>query len=173
MIEHRLIERMLALMKARIPEIVKNGKVDLVFIDTAGDFIRFYADRTHHGKEEDILFRDMAKKQMAPEHASMMNDLIKEHAYAREQVAALWAARNKCMEGDSEAPRTIAKYMQTLIDFYPGHIEKEDRVFFPAAMHCLTTDEQNAMLAEFWEFDRKLIHEKYRSLVERWESSPS
>jgi hypothetical protein len=27
-------------------------------------------------------------------------------------------------------------------------------------------EEDQAMLAEFWEFDRKMIHEKYKSVIE-------
>jgi hemerythrin-like domain-containing protein len=54
--EHRLIEKMLRLFDGEIRKINELDRVDTVFIDTAVDFIRIYADRTHHGKEEDILF---------------------------------------------------------------------------------------------------------------------
>jgi hemerythrin-like domain-containing protein len=64
--EHRLIEKMLRLFDGEIRKINKNVQIDTVFIDTAVDFIRMYADRTHHGKEEDILFRELAKKQLSP-----------------------------------------------------------------------------------------------------------
>ncbi|MFX0049145.1 MAG: hemerythrin domain-containing protein, partial [Candidatus Hermodarchaeota archaeon] len=57
MAEHRIIEKMIALMQKEIEKIKKFNKVNPLFIDTAVDFIRMYADRTHHGKEEDILFR--------------------------------------------------------------------------------------------------------------------
>jgi len=33
--------------------------------------------------------------------------------------------------------------------------------------------EQEAMLQEFWEFDRKLIHENYRNIVEKIEGQAS
>jgi hypothetical protein len=33
-------------------------------------------------------------------------------------------------------------------------------------MAYLTDEEDQAMLAEFWQFDRKMIHEKYGSVVE-------
>ena len=65
MIEHRLIEKMFALVREEVQQ-VKNGKrLDPIFVDTVVDFIRTYADRTHHGKEEDILFRDLEKKSMS------------------------------------------------------------------------------------------------------------
>lgn len=57
MIEHRLIERMISIIKDVLRQIESTQKVDPVFVDTAVDFIRNYADRTHHGKEEGILFR--------------------------------------------------------------------------------------------------------------------
>lgn len=60
----------------------------------------------------------------------------------------------------------IAKNLKTLTEFYPKHIEKEDKVFFPASRAYFTDEEDNAMLTKFWEFDRRLIHEKYMSVVE-------
>jgi hemerythrin-like domain-containing protein len=56
-----------------------------------------------------------------------------------------------------------------LVALYPGHIEREDRVFFPTAMQYLDRSEQEAMLQEMWEFDKHMIHEKYRAVVERLE----
>jgi hemerythrin-like domain-containing protein len=50
MIEHRLIERMLSVIRNALSEIKLKNKVDPVFVDIAVDFIRIYADRTHHGK---------------------------------------------------------------------------------------------------------------------------
>ena len=45
-------------------------------------------------------------------------------------------------------------------------IEKEDKIFFPSARMYFSEQEDQAMLNEFWEFDRKMIHEKYISVVE-------
>ncbi len=53
------------------------------FIDSAVDFISVYADRCHHGKEEEILFRDLAKKKMNEEDTRIMNELIEEHIWGR------------------------------------------------------------------------------------------
>jgi hemerythrin-like domain-containing protein len=49
-------------MNINVEDIKNENRVKLLFIDTAVDFIRTYADRCHHGKEEDILFRNLAKK---------------------------------------------------------------------------------------------------------------
>lgn len=67
MIEHRLIERMVKTIKGELRKISEENEVNVIFIDTAVDFFRTYADRCHHGKEEDILFRDLAKKPLSPD----------------------------------------------------------------------------------------------------------
>ncbi len=63
MTEHRLIEKMLTIIDKRVSIMQEKNEIDPVFIDSAVDFIRTYADRTHHGKEEDILFRELEKKE--------------------------------------------------------------------------------------------------------------
>jgi hemerythrin-like domain-containing protein len=60
----------------------------------------------------------------------------------------------------------IASRLQKLLDFYPQHIEKEDKIFFPSSRKYFTDEEDGQMLAEFWDFDRNMIHEKYKTVVE-------
>ena len=140
-----------------------------MFVDIAIDFIRTYADRTHHGKEEDILFRELNKKTMTPEDSQIMKELTEEHLFGRQTTKALVEANNRYRKGDGSALPDIAAKLQTLIEFYPKHIEKEDKVFFPSSRNYFTDEEDQAMLAEFWEFDRKMIHGKYQSVVEKLE----
>ena len=166
MIEHRLIERMLSLIKDALVQIESNQKVDPLFVDTAVDFIRMYADRTHHGKEEDILFRDLDKRPLSAEDQRMMKELVEEHLFGRQTTKALVEANTRYRNGDKSALPDIVRSLQTLAEFYPKHIEKEDKIFFPASRSYFTEKEDQAMLAEFREFDAKMIHEKYRSVVE-------
>ena len=169
MIEHRLIERMIALIKDALAKIQSSGKIDPLFVDTAVDFIRTYADRTHHGKEEDILFRELDKRPLSADDRRVMEELIQEHVFGRQTTKAVVDANIRYRNGDQDALADIAEKFQTLVDFYPKHIEKEDKVFFPASRAYFTEDEDQAMLAEFWEFDRKMIHEKYKTDIESLE----
>lgn len=171
MIEHRLIERMISIIKEALINIEKTQKVDPLFVDKAVDFIRIYADRTHHGKEEDILFRDLSKRALSAGDKQVMNELIEEHVFGRETTKALVEANTRYRNGDQSALSDIAEKLRTITDFYPEHIAKEDNVFFPASMTYFTQEEDQAMLSEFWEFDRKMIHEKYSSVVEMLEKS--
>jgi hemerythrin-like domain-containing protein len=166
MTEHRLIERMIAVIELELTRIRRSGKTDPLLIDTAVDFIRVYADRTHHGKEEEIFFRDVAKKPLSEYDRRILDELIEEHNFGRKITEELVEANNRYRNGDEEALPFIASRLQTLVTFYPEHIEKEDKAFFPAATQHLSHEEQQTILEAYWEFDRKMIHEKYRMVVE-------
>ena len=98
-----------------------------------------------------------------------MNELIEEHVFGRRTVKELVKANTRYRGGDTSAADAVAAGLRTLTDFYPRHIEKEDKVFFPSSREYFSDQEEQAMLAEFREFDRKMIHEKYRLLVETLE----
>lgn len=167
--EHRLIEKMLHVVEAELIDIDLKHKMDPVFIDTVVDFIRIYADRTHHGKEEDILFRELAKKPLAKEHANLIDELMAEHAYARKTVGRLVETKEKyVLTGNADLVPEMVSLLTELAGFYPKHIEKEDKHFFYPCMKYFSDEEQQTMLAEFWEFDRKMIHEKYGKLVDNF-----
>ncbi len=166
MIEHRLIEKMISIIETKASEIEKRDKVDPDFIDTAVDFIRIYADKTHHGKEEDILFRECQKKDMTEEDTKMTNELIEEHKYGRKVVKEFIEAKKDYVDNGRGLENIVDK-LKTLANFYPKHIKKEDDIFFPNSETYFSEDEQEAMLKEFWNFDKDMIHEKYKMVVEQ------
>ena len=169
MVEHRLIERFVDVLKSKLSGIEKTKNVDPIFIDQTVDFFRTYADRTHHGKEEDILFRDLARKNLSAEHEKVMNELVEEHIYARKMVENLVSYNDKYQEDDKADIKGIIESLKELIKFYPTHIFKEDKHFFYPCMEYFNKEEKDAMLSEFWEFDKNMIHEKYRRIVETFE----
>jgi hemerythrin-like domain-containing protein len=166
MIEHRLIERLVKLLSAELDSMKKSSDVNTDFIKTGVDFFRTYADWTHHGKEEEILFRDLAKKQLSGEDKTMMERLIQEHIWARQSVSKLSAANGRYIKGDKDALKDMMYELEKLVKFYPVHIEKEDKHFFIPIMQYFSDIEQSAMLDKFWVFDRSIIHEKYKKVVE-------
>lgn len=165
MTEHRLIEKMLAIVKKKVLEADAEKRVDILFIDTMVDFIRTYADRTHHGKEEEILFKELLKKKMNKRDTGLLYELIDEHKQARKKVKEIVEAKEQYLKGDAAAREAILAIMAWLIDFYPRHIAKEDKDFFPATEAYFSAEELDRLLAEFWEFDRMMIHEKYNNVV--------
>jgi hemerythrin-like domain-containing protein len=138
-----------------------------LFVDAAVDFMRTYADRTHHGKEEGILFRDLAARSPSAVDRAAMDDLVAEHAWARRMTTHLIDVSGRHRAGEPGALSDIVETLQALVEFYPQHIAKEDKQFFPAARAYFTAEEDQAMIREFFEFDRHMIHEKYKGVVER------
>jgi len=176
MIEHRLIERMIALLGQELTRIKDNvaidpefAFVDPVFLDMAVDFIRVYADRCHHGKEEGILFAELAQKELSPEHRRLMEELVADHVQGRELTGKLVRAKENYLLNYDGALEDFLQQLSSLVEFYPRHIEKEDQHFFFPCLEYLSPAEQEEMLRKMYEFDQKLIHEKYTQVVERIE----
>ncbi len=165
--EHRLIEQIIPLIKNEIHNIQSSKRADVVFIEKAVDFFRIYADRTHHGKEEDILFKQLEKKPLSQDLRVIMKELMDEHVIARKTVRSIIEARQSYMDGKDEFLKTIINGLTDLTNLYPGHIEKEDKRFFFPVMEYFSHEEQERMLQAFWEFDRKMIHEKYQNIMEQ------
>ena len=169
MIEHRLIERMIKLLSLELDRIKNKKEVNIAFIGNAIDFIRTYVDRCHHGKEEDILFRELKKKNISGAHTKIVDELMAEHVYGRETTKMLLDAKEIYIKGEVSKMNDISKQISKLIEFYPKHIKKEDKDFFIPCMKYFDSQEQDNMLSEFCDFDKKLIHEKYRKIVELYE----
>lgn len=168
MIEYRLIERMIALIAEEAQRIKQGHSPDNAFLRAAVDFIQTYADRLHHGKEEDILFRELAKKPLSAAHRTTMDELVQEHAQGRENTQKLAAAHMRFASGEQSAAAEIAERLDKLAKFYPKHIDKEDRHFFIPVMAYFSQAEQAAMLAECNDFDRQFIHGTYKNIVSAW-----
>jgi len=167
--EHRLIERMIKLLEKTLQETKKTLKVDTEFITIAIDFFTTYADKTHHGKEEDILFNALSKKPLSDVLKKTLDQLIKDHQTSRATIQKLNDANTQYKKGFHASINEIHKRMNDLIHLYPQHIEIEDKHFFFPAMELFTMVESDVMLQEFNDFDKTMIHERYTMLVENQE----
>jgi hemerythrin-like domain-containing protein len=94
-----------------------------------------------------------------------MEELMEEHRWGRKVTGRLVEANARYVHGHREALSAIMDCIKTLVEFYPKHIEKEDKHFFIPCMEYFSEAEKDAMLKEEWEFDKTLIHEKYRNMV--------
>jgi hemerythrin-like domain-containing protein len=165
MIEHRLIEKLLAAAAERANGMTQES-YDPVLVDSIVDFIKTYADRTHHGKEEDILFRELSTKEVSGENLRVMNELIDEHKQARAKVGEITDLNGRYKSGDRNVVSRIKEIILWLAHFYPVHIGKEDKDFFPKSEKYFSAQELDKMVQDFWTFDRNMIHEKYQGLLE-------
>ncbi len=169
MMEHRLIEKMLALADRKAAAMGEDS-YDPVFVDAVVDFIKTYADRTHHGKEENILFAELGKKSLGETDSATLRELVDEHRQARAQVVRIVELNGRYKRGERGTVGAIKEIISWLASFYPVHIRKEDEGFFPNTEKYFGQSELDTMLERFWEFDRGMIHEKYRALFEELNS---
>lgn len=169
MIEHRLIERMIRLMERELKVMEETGQVRIDFVDKMVDFVRSYADRCHHGKEEDILFKELQGKQISDLHRQVIDELIQEHIQGRFLTGEIIEAKQDYRSENKEGVSSLVEPLRALVSFYPRHIEKEDKHFFIPCMGYFSKAEQEEMLSRFLEFDRSLFHDKYRGIVEEYE----
>ncbi len=165
--EHRLIERMLTLINAQLANPMTPEKIDVGFLDTLIDFFGTYVDKCHHGKEENIFFSELKKKQLSSVHSSIIDGLIEEHVFGRNVLQRLRAAKERYTTGGSggDEIKGITDCLKALTTLYPQHIEKEDKHLFFPALEYLSAEEQGSMLEEFKKFDGQLIHEIYGGIV--------
>jgi hemerythrin-like domain-containing protein len=166
MIEHRLIERMVAAIGKESKRLEQGGAIDAPFLFTAVDFFRTYADRCHHGKEENILFAKLSSKPMTAPLKEMMDRLIAEHVTARRLVGEVASEVMTSRAGHTPSRERVSSILFELSQLYPAHIATEDKQFFPAAMKYLDDDERGKMLRDFEDLERTLLHEKYHAVVE-------
>ena len=167
--EHRLIERMIKLMRDELERIGIYTGIDPDFVDASVDFMRSFSDMCHHGKEENILFRELEQKPLSPELKQIMSDLTQEHIFVRKTVGDLEQANESYIMGVKSGPANIVAAMNTITQFYPEHIKKEETKFFYPVMDYLTREEKDKMLLDFADFESKMIHEKYDLTLKKLE----
>jgi hemerythrin-like domain-containing protein len=165
MIEHRLMDRMIDLLKKEADRMERDKNIHAEFLGTAIDFINTYIDRCHHGKEEDILLKELDRKRVADEHRRIMKEILDEHQQSRNAVTRLEDAKAKYLKGDRGSLSGIIRTIRFLVELYPRHIEKEDGHFFLPCMEYFNQEEKDAMLEQEHEFDRKLIHQIYKEKI--------
>ncbi len=166
MIEHRLIERALDILESHIKK--PDTQPDVIAYSRIIDFFGTYADATHHGKEEDILFIEADKKALPEELVTILAELRREHIKFREYRSIMEKANREIADGRTEA---VAVLYSTAAEFIPllrRHIVKEDKIFFPGFNAMQHDEERKAMLESFKAFDVERIHETYRLVVERY-----
>ncbi len=163
--EHRLIEKVLEVVERS----VQNDDYNVSVFEGALPFFRQFADRRHHGKEEDRLFPAMHLRGL-PKDSGPVACMVEEHNYGRDLLKKVDASLAKAHGGDAEARRKVIGNYRAYCAFLREHIYKEDNILFPMADEVLTKEDQAKLEADFTAFDEGEIGEedlkKYPQLAE-------
>jgi len=141
--EHTVIKRVLAMIPLITEDLDVRRPEDRALVLNTIDFIRSYADRYHHAKEEEILFKEF------DEGLEMVRIFNEDHRIGRAHVKAIIEALET---GDDQSIREhFAGYRELLT----GHIRREDEVLYPWMDRELSTSQIGRLFARFEEVDER------------------
>lgn len=166
--DHRVIERVLGVLE----KLTRSPAVPLEVWEKAVDFIRHFADRCHHLKEEKILFPALEGRGV-PVQGGPIGMMLFEHEEGRAYVKGMLEALEFAKEDPQAATPALIENAGAYLRLLRQHINKEDDILFEMADEALTSEEQKNLLREFEEHEMKEIgpgvHEKYLKIAEELE----
>ena len=129
-------------------------------------FLKIFADKCHHGKEEDYLFKALNARGISSE-GGPIGVMLYEHKLGREYISLM----SKSLESKDlvNFKTNAAKYRDLLI----SHIGKENNVLFMMTDKLLDDAAQNDLFEKFEIHEETVIghgvHEELHSMIHKWE----
>ncbi len=136
--EHVLILRALGALEVAAERLAEGEALPRAWWDELLAWLGAFADRCHHGKEEDVLFPAMIRAG-APSEGGPIDLMLEEHAQGRALIRAM---------ADGEPARRAAAARQYAI-LLRQHIDKENDILFPLADAILDEADQRAVGRDF------------------------
>ena len=172
--EHENIRRILKVTRNVCYRLMTNYDCDLDDFPRIIDFIRTYADKHHHGKEEDILFETMKKELAALAKSGAITGMYIEHDMGRLYTLNLEKALEEYKSGNKEARLDILANAVSYTNLLDRHIEKENTALYKLAEKMLN-DESKSFIDEESEKVEDLasasgLQDKYIALIEELEN---
>ncbi len=168
--EHHLVLLMLKIMEAVCKKLDQGQTVKTKDLDAIIDFIRGFADRCHHAKEEKLLFPALEKAGM-PQNDGPIAVMLREHVLGRGFAKSMDDAIGLMKKGDASAAGAFVENARGYIQLLWNHIDKEDHVLFVMADQRLSPAAQKELVEGFDRVEREEtgegVHEKYHALLHR------
>lgn len=136
--EHRVILVALATLERGAERLAAGKVLPGGWWDQMLEWLRAFADRNHHAKEEKSLFPAMVKAGV-PAEDSPISVMLEEHVQGRALVRAMTS------EDSRQRVSSAGQYVQLLRD----HIAKEDEIVWPLAEAVLDDQAVAAVAREF------------------------
>jgi hemerythrin-like domain-containing protein len=129
-------------------------------------FLKIFADKCHHGKEENYLFEEMVKAGV-PNKGGPIGVMLLEHQKGREYIALM--SKSLAANQLNEFKIHATHYS----DLLTNHITKENNVLFTMADKILNEAKQDKLFEKFEAFEKSVIghgvHEKLHAMIHQWE----
>ncbi len=171
--EHRAIEKVIGLLERARERIQVGEQVAPATLAKAHGFIRDFADKCHHAKEEGVLFRAMAQRGM-PVQGGPIGVMLLEHEQGRRYARGIAEALPAYGEGDAKAAAALAANIAGYANLLLAHIQKEDQILYPLSDRVLSEADKQQVAAEFERVEREVAgpgeHEKHLALIAELEA---
>lgn len=172
--EHQNILRMLEVARRYCLNVLRNEKVDYDDFYKIIDFVRNYADKHHHGKEEIILFNKMMDELGPAADKLVRHGMLVEHDMGRLFMSELEEALKNLEAGNDEAKLDIIANTMGYVNLLKRHIHKEDNVVYKFAENNLKKGILEVIDDESSNFEKKAegigVQKKYLELLNELES---
>lgn len=129
------------------------------------DFLKEFADKCHHGKEENILFPALVNAGIAQE-GGPVGVMLHDHAQGRKLIQQ--------MESGISPTLNVPIFLEGAYGYtelLQKHIQKENEILFPMAERVLTPDQLDVLFKAFEEFEEKVIgagrHEELHEFLKK------
>jgi len=159
--EHQNILKVIDALLKECDVLASGKEINKDFFKKIIEFVRGYADKFHHAKEEDILFVELSKDE-AQMHCNPTQQMLYEHDLGRNFIKELEeGVKNNNKNKIIENARGYARLLQE-------HIFKEDNVLYSMADEALSQEIKKTILARFEKIGQEFTEEnkKYIFLAE-------
>jgi hemerythrin-like domain-containing protein len=156
MTEHRLIEKVLGSLQTFASQLEPGQSTARKQVADYAEFFREFADRCHHGKEEDRLFGVMIRHGF-PTSGGPIAVMLQEHEIGRAHVRALAQVGEGDGDLSAEEIATVKSNAASFFAMLSAHIQKEDGILFPAADRVVPEPVLGELAGQFEEFDASSI----------------
>ena len=126
-------------------------------------FLKEFADKCHHGKEEGILFPALVNAGMSPE-SGPVSVMLNEHEQGRKHI--------QNMESAASDPLDVAGFANAAGQYsalLKEHIQKENEVLFVMAEQMLPAGQLDSIYDAFEQHEEKIIgqgrHEELHQML--------
>jgi hemerythrin-like domain-containing protein len=168
--EHRVIERMLRILTTASDRLEMGQDIDPQLYVDAVDFLKNFADKCHHSKEEKLLFEKMMERGVSGE-VGPIAVLMREHQDGRAHIKNLDKLSYEKMSETTKLG--LIKASRAYVDLLSKHIQKEDNVLYPLANQILDKEDQIELERGFEAVEKDVmgpgVHEKYQKMIGQWE----
>jgi hemerythrin-like domain-containing protein len=169
--EHQYIQKVVGTMAALTERLETGQDAETGTLQSIVEFMRTFADKCHHGKEETHLFTLLERKGV-PVRGCPIGILTAEHQRGRALVASLSSAIETQVKDGESAKKSLIQVLKSLTELYPGHIWKEEYLLFPMTNKILNAEEQRDLLQKFETVEKTIgldVHQHFVRLSEELE----